>query len=295
MEDNKFVSSLADCKLVANHNIEVPLSVAVAIYAVLILGTTLLLASSSASKKINLKELGLRPHGKNLWEWWWSYNINAKNGPSGIPGYDPILGSFDPSSRAAFHTAAILGLWAIILRAGHFLGGVSNDTLGVCKGLGFGGEVVPSAVLAVGLYAFVVGFVIHNLLPGVSKPGGPRPHKIRRSPKWKDGRTSLPESDLKGWTFLTAEKSHRATSKEFDSETILTGEAAGRHTWFSFVAHLFSPSKKSKPDGGNNGSVDESLVQEMALGGRPQPGFEPSVNPNSNDQIFRAQQIRNYL
>jgi len=312
------MSSLADCKLVTDQNIELPLSVAVLIYAVLILGMTLILPSFSPSKNRDLKELGLRPHGKNLWEWWWSYNINAKSGPSGIPGYDPILGSFDPSSRAAFHASAILGFWAMILRAGLFFVDGPNDELSVCKG--FYEDVVPSAFSAVGLYALVIGYVIHNLLPGVSKPGGPRPHKIPRSPKWKEGRIALSEEDLKGWTFLTAEKSHRATSKQFDSETLLTGEPAGRHTWFSvqretqdsksepseevpvnggignFVVNLFSPSKKPKPDRENDViDVDESIVQEMALGGRSAPGFEPSVNPNSNDQIFRAQQIRNYL
>ena len=33
----------------------------------------------------------------------------------------------------------------------------------------------------------------------------------------------------------------------------------------------------------------------MALGGRDKPGFEPSLNPNTNDQIYRGQQIRKYL
>jgi len=327
MEDTNY-SSFSDCRLALNHHIAVPLSVVVVIYAVLILGTTLLLGSPHASKIRNLEELGLRPHGKNLWEWWWSYNVDAKSGSSGIPGYDPILGSFDPSSRSAFHFAAILGLWAVILRAGLLFEDTEEHTnhspsVNVCEG--FFDDVIPSAFTAVGLYAFVVGFAINHLLPGVSKPGGPRPHKIPRSPKWKDGRISLPEGALKGWTFLTAEKSHRATSEQFNSVTLLSGEAAGRQTWFNiqrenkdskieeaqastdgggvgnFITTLLSPSMTSKPDEGDNGTrktardADELLVEEMALGGRPQPGFEPSVNPNANDQIFRAQQIRNYL
>jgi squalene/oxidosqualene cyclase-like protein len=44
----------------------------------------------------------------------------------------------------------------------------------------------------------------------------------------------------------------------------------------------------------SSGTVDEDLVQRLALGGR-RSGFNPSYNPNSNDQLFRAQQIRKYL
>uniref|UniRef100_A0A448YVA5 Terpene cyclase/mutase family member n=1 Tax=Pseudo-nitzschia multistriata TaxID=183589 RepID=A0A448YVA5_9STRA len=305
------ISAFADCSVAVNHNFGIPLSVVVFLYAVVAVYTTLVLGTPR-----NLKELGLRPHGENLWGWWWSYNINARNGPSGISGYDPILGSFDPSSRTAFHVAAVLALWASVLRAGVFFGGDDQGELSVCKT--FYDDAVPSAFLALGVYAFAIGFAVHYFLPGVSKPGGPRPHKIPRSPKWKDGRTSIPEAQLKGWTFLTAQKSHLATSEQFGSETLLTGEPAGRQTWFNvqqgteesksekgqekasgggvggFISSLLSPTKNSKTNEGTN-DVDEALVQELALGGRPHPGFEPSVNPNTNDQIFRAQQIRNYL
>lgn len=305
----------ADCVFVVKANTTITLSVVVMIYAILLVVTTLLLAGAAASRGNNMNELGLRPHGKNLWQWWWTYNVNAKNGASGIPGYDPILGSFDPSSRAAFHFAAIFGLWGLILRVGTYFAD-NSPSMNVCEGLME--DVAPSGLLAVSLYSFVVGFVIHHLLPGVSNPGGSRPHKIPRSPKWKDGRIALSEDNAKGWTFLDAEESHEATSKQFNSESLLTGEAAGRQTWFKLqqeneklkdeeaktyyasgkkrvgsLLSMLSPSKMTSSV--DSSVVDESLVQLMALGGRDAPGFEPSVNPNTNDQIFRAQQIRKYL
>ncbi len=301
----------ADCRFDVGTSLQIPLSVVVLIYAILLSSTTLLLATSAK----NLKELGLRPHGRNLWEWWWSYNVNAKNGASGIPGYDPILGSFDPSSRAAFHFAAILGLWGFALQIGSLLMDDSgNDSLSLQICEGFMQDIVPSGVLAVGIYSFAVVFVINYLLPGVSKPGGPRPHKIPRSPNWNDGRTVLSDDALKGWTFLAAKESHEATLKQFDSETLLTGEEAGRQTWFKFqddngepetpstrssvsgfITTLLTPVKGKRSSTVDHSVVDESLVESMALGGREKPGFEPSKNPNTNDQIFRAQQIRKYL
>jgi len=297
---------LVDCQFAVNSFSTIRLSVVLVMYAVLLLATTLVIATTAVSKGQKLSELGLRPHGKNLWGWWWSYNINAKNGASGIPGYDPILGSFDPSSRASFHVAAILILWSLILQVVSTFN-VSSSTP-VCEN--FREDVMPSGLLAIGLYLFVVGFFIHYFLPGVSKPGGPRPHKIPRSPRWKDGYIVIPQDNLTGWKFFTADESHRATSKQFDSETILSGEAAGRQTWFkieeanikpeegasSFFSSLLYPSKKSKPASkADHSAIDESLVQSMALGGRGEPGFAPSMNPNTNDQIFRAQQIREYL
>jgi len=310
---------ISDCHFVVNANITIRLSVVVVVYAILLLATTLVLATPSTSARKNFNELGLRPHGRNLWGWWWSYNVDSQKGPSGIPGYDPILGSFDPSSRAAFHVATILGLWGLTLRLGDYL---DNDDGNIDYSLprhtceGFLRDIIPSGLLVTTLYSFVVGFLIHYFLPGVSKPGGPRPHKIPRSPKWKDGRSTLSKDILKGWTCLTAEESHEATSKQFDSKTLLTGEAAGRQTWFKmqqgdeqnqtsnnngqkspgrFFSALFSPSKLNPNSDADHDVIDESLVQSMALGGRDKPGFEPSLNPNTNDQIYRGQQIRKYL
>jgi len=341
-----FMSLFSDCRILVNHNISICLSVVVLLYAILFFATTLILATPTSynSNQSMLKELGLRPHGNNLWEWWWNYNLSAKKGPSGIPGYDPILGSFDPSSRAAFHFAAMMSLWGIILRIGSWFTSLlsldDNNALSasICEGFH---DVLPSVLLTVGLYSFVVGFVIHHFLPLVSKPGGPRPHKIRRIPKWKDGRSTLSEEELMGWTCLTAEESHEETSTQFGSPTILTGEAAGRQVWFklqqskeenlgqklavdkqttktvvkdesvgggvgNFFANLLSAGKvgtthenqaqKTEQNSRTNERIiDESVAQIMALGGRKQPGFEPSVNPNSNDQVYRGQQILNYL
>lgn len=202
------------------------------------------------------------------------------------------------------------------------------------------------------LYLSIMG-VIHYVLPSVSMPGGPRPHKIQRQPQWKDDHISLDQSTIDKWRCLISDESHQATNHKFeitngtdnddegghDNVVIpsLTGESAGRQTWFNvgkastssstdsagsggsgsgvgpvgFVLGLLTaPLLRGSSDNNNNNDrggtkaaaateegvvIDEDLVQLMALGGRDRPGFNPSKNPNSNDQIFRAQQIRSYL
>ena len=67
-----------------------------------------------------------------------------------------------------------------------------------------------------------------------------------------------------------------------------------------FVQNLFSPEKERRASAGqtNQGSGDtkkSQLVQTLASGGRTPLAFDPSENPNSCDQLFRAQMIESYL
>ncbi|KAL7540729.1 hypothetical protein ACHAXR_011495 [Thalassiosira sp. AJA248-18] len=61
-----------------------------------------------------------------------------------------------------------------------------------------------------------------------------------------------------------------------------------------FVQNLFSPNDKEQKAKVNQKQSD--LIQTLASGGRSPPlAFDPSKNPNSSDQLFRAQMIASYL
>ena len=105
----------------------------------------------------------------------------------------------------------------------------------------------------------------HYLLPAVSDPGGPRPHRIQRQPKWDDRAIPLPASMSK-WRCAIAEESHAISEAAF-GEPLLTGEPFGRDLWTQEPYN-----SKLKP-------VDETLVSALASGGRS-GSFNPSVNPN---------------
>lgn len=119
-------------------------------------------------------------------------------------------------------------------------------------------------LLSISIYlAFL--FWVHYLLPAVSDPGGPRPHRIQRQPKWDDRPIPLPANITK-WRCAIAEESHTITEAAV-GESLLTGEAFGRDLW---TRESYSSNLKS---------VDEKLVMELASGGRL-GSFNPSVNPN---------------
>ena len=208
---------------------------------------------------------------------------------------------------------------------------------------------------------------------GVSHPGGARPHKIVRTPQWKEGKEhflsrqllSGDDSSSKSssthkegngalsskWRCAVAHDSHRDTIAKFNyikskgddvSSSLMTGEPFGRQIWtldeakapigndisedvmeiklkrelvpkeknednnnifgplspivgglvqniFSFDKDNESPKEKSKQ------SETAKLIESMAAGGRNPMAFDPSKNPNSCDQIFRAQMISSYL
>jgi squalene/oxidosqualene cyclase-like protein len=299
---------LQDCNIVAGSGETgtLALSFALSSLASLLLITTLYLATALQSQPLD--QLGLRPHGSNIWFWCYNYFKDSV----GIQGYDSIQGALSPPLRLACHVSTCMMLWSVLL----FVFGAQNDGGDACKP----STIVESSLLPVALYSTIM-FILHHVMRAVSMPSGPRPHKIQRQPQWKNGRVhTLDASLLSGWQCLVAQESHQATQTKFslsknssDGEQVpkLTGEPAGRQTWFkiqennkeggaesnngggllSRVLGAASPSRKST----NSNGVDEDLVQTMALGGRSKPGFDPSTNPNSNDQIFRAQQIRKYL
>ena len=69
---------------------------------------------------------------------------------------------------------------------------------------------------------------------GVSHPGGPRPHKIARMPKWTGGQDHyLPEAALRAnWRCAVAHDSHRATlTNQIETSAKLSGEPFGRQIW----------------------------------------------------------------
>lgn len=162
-------------------------------------------------------------------------------------------------------------------------------------------------------------------LPGVSVSGGPRPHKIQRQPAWDKKSQTIDAQKLQHWRCAVALDSHQVTEKKFGGQQqqqsqspSLVGEETGRQIWTTTPKKdgeqpgTLEASPQGQPNllqnlvslviGGDDGEdnnkkeVDESLVQKMASGGREEfASFDPSKNPNSCDQIFRAQQIRTHL
>lgn len=91
-----------------------------------------------------------------------------------------------------------------------------------------------------------------------SHPGGPRKHRIIREPMWEDREFHV----QRGWRCAVAEESHMLTDAGAEDEIRLTGEPAGRQTWH----------------------WSDAIGKEEA-------SFNPSINPNSNDAIWRAQRV----
>lgn len=215
-----------------------------------------------------LDQLGLRPTGSGLWGWLYHYLLDSV----GVGGYDAIQGALAPPLRLMFHMAGVLLLWA---SAVYF----SDNPYGDCV------FNLPSSIWWLGLQSLclytVYFFVLNHLMDGVSIPGGPRASKIQRQPTWDDRLTTLDDEEQEKWTCMVAEESHNDTEARFPGKK-LTGEPSGRQIWSNATT---SGTHRSKED----------LIQEMARGGRPSSGFNPSKNPNSCDIIFRAQQIRKYL
>jgi len=119
---------------------------------------------------------------------------------------------------------------------------------------------LPEPYLACSVVVLAVGLVWYVFAMHASHPGGPRPHRILREPQWPN-RTWHFEA---GWSCEVAEASHKKTHAASPYNEELTGEAAGRQTWHH------SPVASS----------DKIPV-----------GFNPSINPNPEDEIWRAQRV----
>lgn len=124
---------------------------------------------------------------------------------------------------------------------------------------------IPAVVSAVWA---VLGYIFTNIICGqpCSYPGGPRKKPLLRRGEWRNR-----ETRLKGnWRFAEDKKSHEITersSSSYGSEGItLTGESAGRQIWYL------------EEDEEGEGE-DQEFQQEHV--------FNPSVNPNASDKIFR--------
>eukprot|EP00548_Thalassiothrix_antarctica_P013320 CAMPEP_0194167520 /NCGR_PEP_ID=MMETSP0154-20130528/2774_1 /TAXON_ID=1049557 /ORGANISM="Thalassiothrix antarctica, Strain L6-D1" /LENGTH=939 /DNA_ID=CAMNT_0038878445 /DNA_START=14 /DNA_END=2833 /DNA_ORIENTATION=- len=205
--------------------------------------------------KTPLESLGRRPMGHDLWSWFLNFIFNDNE--YYILGYDSSLGAWSPLIRVMLH---------------------------IC----ISGIIVSSILGPIGLLIYgAFCFYIHNILPNVSHPGGPRSRKIQRVPKFSDSVPNLPAKDISSWRCFVAQSSHDETLSKFEGVPgmQITGESCGRQIW-STVSHVSAEAKMK---------VDEEFVKKLAAGGREPEGFNPSQNPNSCDKIFRAQQIRKFL
>jgi hypothetical protein len=102
--------------------------------------------------------------------------------------------------------------------------------------------------------------------------------------------------------YQQATEAHQTTEERFAGTAMyLSGEPVGRDIWKPTTA-------PHKPKSNKKRRIDEKVVQLLACGGRQSMDnkdnkndpvafgtFQPHINPNSNDQIFRAQCIREYL
>ncbi len=92
-----------------------------------------------------------------------------------------------------------------------------------------------------------------------SDPGGPRASRILRQPQWADKAWHMDA----GWRCAVDKESHELSHAELPNGYTLTGEPAGRQTWHR------APRAR----------------------GKEKAGFNPAVNPNSEDDIWRAQRV----
>ena len=241
-----------------------------------------------------LSQNGKRPMGKGVL----TYFLNHVTSGTGVKGYDSILGAFSPPLHIMFHLALSLLFYSAgisLLAINPRIHTKIENSIYQCETHIFPNSAYFPIYLVI--YVFLC-FLVGKFSRGVSHPGGPRKHRIRRSPKWNDKITYIDQCDdshMDGikWHCDVSTQSHAATAKRFidanpkpavaavsstsrtgmKGETItlgLTGEADGRDTW-SWTKSSFDEKETSK--------IDENLVQTMALGGRPK-GFNPSVNPN---------------
>lgn len=272
-----------------------------------------------------LTQLGLRPSGRGLGSY-----LAGQLGPAwltggirGTWGYDSSLGSHSPVARVLYHACAFCVAWAALVVGPPAFSAVqavvhpssSEQQCGVVAAIiPYGAEdslltITSPSVLSDGIFAaaayFGGLFLYHMVTPGVSHPGGPREHKIRRMPQW-DNVTSNADEDVAArsgveWRCAVAEDSHNVTMERFDiaagdgdarGDEIklgMTGEPSGRQMWTwsnrkggnvsagGTLRQLLTPTRGKKATAAV--AVDEDLVQEMACAGRS-PGFNPSVNPN---------------
>jgi squalene/oxidosqualene cyclase-like protein len=280
------------------------------------------LHGSIATTALYFPCVGNRPRGRGLASWLYHYNVD---GIGFVEGYDPVQGALAPPLRLRLHVAAWTGTWALshwftqsflVANNNNFINNNNNNISNTaeCPGL-VDASFWSCAVVSLVVYAALV-HLVQSVRPGVSVPGGPRPHRMQRKPVWDNVTTTLPHANTNpnsscssstlaaaaassvlpaqhllkttsstalGWRWYTGQASHVASERRFaGTGAALTGEASGRDIWVATTTTTsttvpFAPTKTPRKVG--NTAVDETRVQEMAYGGRT-PGFNPSVNPN---------------
>lgn len=199
----------------------------------------------------------------------------------GVVGYDAILGCFPPHFQLMFHASYLL------LFEGLFLFVVEKFVSPAALDGGAGHGIQYFLVLPPALFYVIFYFtVIVERSQTVSKPGPPRRNKLKSVPQFEGKKDhSWVGSNGTSWMCVVGPASHEFSQGQFGME--LSGEAAGRQIWAANLKQSHQSSLSAK---------EEEWVQEVASGGRGKYGvFCPSHNPNSSDQIFRAQQIRTFL
>jgi hypothetical protein len=214
-----------------------------------------------------LSQLGVRPKGRGVWEWWWNSTFSSKN--TGVGGYDPILGSFAPILRIAFHGSIILMLGSIgcfVIVTTTTILGIHQESKVILLEIFVTATTMTTTTTLVYLSAC---YYVHHRWPGVSVPGGPRPHKIQRQPQWNTNDIPL---------LLQSSQSLMCQAGINDDTPLCTGEAAGRDVWMCSTTN--SQSAASNTNKTQHRHISEAMIQEMAAGGRTYGIFNPSINPN---------------
>jgi squalene cyclase len=117
------------------------------------------------------------------------------------------------------------------------------------------------SVLPWGMVATMFGlYALYQFMPPLtSMPAAARASRIYRKPSWLPGARKF--ADLHRWKFASADESHKLTESEVSNGLSLSGESSGRQTWHR---------------------DENSNAKEFS--------YDPSVNPNTSDSVFREQQ-----
>jgi hypothetical protein len=201
----------------------------------------------------------------------------------GVIGYDPVQGALSPILRFLCHCSIFLIVWGMCYRfyCSHFLYNDANGSSTMYYDDNY--YIVGGIVLC--LYTAIMHY-IHHIVPGVSIPSGPRPHKIQRIPQWDNRNITLPSTNTNRYS--TAQESHLITEQLFAGTCgTMTGEPMGRDIWTTNSTTATSGVTTCTPGKSNNknnkqqsSTINDEMVQLLASGGRSYNGFNPHINPN---------------
>jgi hypothetical protein len=240
---------------------------------------------------------GVRPKGNGLLSYYYHYVIKNQR-LIGVCGYDPILGSFSPDLRILIHCICLLIIWSIVLL--FVITFVKPDDMTFPTSCSHAIIHVPNTFLYVGSVVvgcyFVWFYYLYYIANGVSIPGPPRKHKIKRQPQWKNAILPIPSYIVNNgngnqYRLSYGKESHCITEQLcFGTSASITGESYGRDIWTTHEPISSSSSSttvNSKCTTKRNATkmVDDQFIQEMASGGRSYHGFNPSINPNRYDDV----------